>query len=252
MNLVRLLLVSFTVLFSGCAHYTTPGGSVSLNDLAEQDINKMMSTKPLANFPANLAIARIQASGYQSYRQSSFGHGRYSVVTVREIESEQDFLRMIKLEGIAGIAPLNKLFLPTKLDSIKALRLAAARLKTDILMIYTFDTSFNVGKQSFMPLSVISLGFMNNKEVSVTTTATAAFFDVRTEYLYGIAEATAKYKDNASVWSSESVVDDLRVLTEKEAFQGLLTEIETTWKGITSMVQQVSKISLTGTDMKLD
>ena len=251
MNLVRLLLIGFTVLFSGCAHYTTPGGSVSLNDLAEKDINEIMSTKPMANFPVNLAVARIQASGYQSHRQSSFGHGRYSIVTVREVESEGDFQRILKLEGIAGIAPVNRLFLPTKLDSIKALRLAAARLKTDILMIYTFDTSFHVGKQSFMPLSLISLGFMNDKEVSVTTTATAAFFDVRTEYLYGISEATAKQRSRASVWSSESVVDDLRIRTEKKAFQGLLTEIEATWKGINTVQQQI-EISLTGTDMKAD
>ncbi|MCF6194305.1 MAG: hypothetical protein L3J46_08240, partial [Kangiellaceae bacterium] len=195
---------------------------------------------------------RIQASGYQSFRQSSFGQGRYSVVTVREVESEQDFQRMLKLKGIVGIAPVNRLFLPFELNSIKALRLAAARLKTDILMIYTFDTSFQVGKQSFMPLSLISLGFMNNKKVSVTTTATAAFFDVRTEYLYGIAETTAKHEDDASVWSSESVVDDLRVLTEKEAFQGLLEEIEASWEGIASVIQQVSEISLTGMKVKAD
>ena len=200
---------------SGCATYTTPGGNVELNLLADEDINSLMSKQPAANFPANLAVARIQSTGYSNYQLSSYGQGKFSVVISRDVESEEDFSQIAKLSNIAGVAPLNKLFLPTKLDSIKSLRLAAARLKADILMLYTFDTSFHVGAQKYGPLNVISLGFLNNKEINVITTVTAAFFDVRTEYLYGISEATAKQRKWGSVWGTGAVVDDLRVLTEK-------------------------------------
>ena len=79
---------------------------------------------------------------------------------------------------------------------------------------------------------MISLGFLKNKEVTVTTTVSAAVFDVRTEYLFGLAEATAKETKNASVWSTSDAVDDLRVTTEKQGFQKLLPEIEKTWSGI--------------------
>ena len=232
MKIYRIAVFAALLALGGCASYTTPGGSVQLSNLADVDINELMSKEPAASFPANISVARVQAPGYQSYKVSSFGTGRYSVVTTREVESEGDFKRLSELPQIAGIAPLNKILLPTNLDSVRSLREASARLKADILLIYTFDTSFHAGEQKFAPLNVISLGFLKNKEVSVTTTVSAAFFDVRTEYLYGLSEATARESKNASVWSTSSAVDDMRVTTEKAAFQKLLPEIEKTWSGI--------------------
>lgn len=242
-NIVRITMVLALVLLEGCASYTTPGGSVELSKLAETDINELMSKQPAAHFPANISVARVQAPGYQSYKLSSFGTGRYSVVTTREVESDEDFARLSKLPQVAGIAPLNRILLPSNLDSVKSLREAAARLKSDILFIYTFDTSFHAGEQKFAPLNVISLGFLKNKEVTVTTTVSAAFFDVRTEYLYGLSEATSKESKNASVWSTSSAVDDLRVSTEKAAFQKLLPEIEKTWSGIVTQYAK-SKVNM--------
>lgn len=231
---LKILILGALIALGGCASYTTPGGSVQFSELVDADINILMSKQPAAEFPANIAIARIQAPGYQSYKVSSFGTGRYSVVTTREVESKEDFKRLSQLPEIAGLAPLNRILLPAKLDSVKSLREASARLKADILLIYTFDTSFHAGEQKFAPLNVISLGFLKNKDVAVTTTVSAAFFDVRTEYLYGISEATAKESKNSSVWSTSDAVDDMRVSTETAAFKKLLPEIESTWSGIVS------------------
>ena len=234
MKATKFLFLTLFMMLLGCASYTTPGGSVQLSNLADADINELMSKKPAASFPVNIAVARVQAPGYQSYKIDSFGTGRYSVVTTREVESEQDFDRLSKLPEVLSIAPLNRILLPANLDSIKALCEASALLKADILLIYTFDTSFHAGEQKFAPLNVISLGFLKNKEVTVTTTVSAAFFDVRTEYLFGISEATARESKKASVWGSSDAIDDLRVLTEKEGFQKLIPEIEKTWASIIS------------------
>ncbi|WP_444894213.1 hypothetical protein ACJJIE_07915 [Microbulbifer sp. TRSA001] len=229
---MKVLLLAALFTLGGCASYTTPGGSVHLSELTDADINELMSKEPATPFPANISVARVQASGYQSYRLNSFGTGRYSVVTTREVETEGDFLRLSQLPAVSNVAPLNKILLPTNLDSVRSLREASARLKADILLVYTFDTSFHAGEQKFAPLNVISLGFLKNKEVKVTTTVSAAFFDVRTEYLFGISEATATDSTSASVWSTSDAVDDLRVATEKAAFQDLLPEIEKAWAGI--------------------
>jgi hypothetical protein len=199
MKIYKAVMLSLAITLSGCASYTTPGGSVQLSQLADSDINELMSKKPAASFPANISVARVQAPGYQSYKVNSFGTGRYSVITTREVESDEDFIRLSKLPQLAGIAPLNRILLPVDLDSVKALREASARLKADILLIYTFDTTFHAGEQKFAPLNVISLGFLKNKQVTVTTTVSAAFFDVRTEYLYGLSEATAQEVKSASV-----------------------------------------------------
>lgn len=242
------------LVLAGCASYTTPGGSVPLAELVETDIsefqttepgggvpaaeraetgiNAFLTTKPTARFPARIAVARVQAPGYASQSNSGFGTGRYSVVTTRDVESDESFKRMEAMPMVAGFGPLNRILLPTELDSLKALRTAAARLKADVLLVYTFDTSFRVGAQHFGPVNVIALGLLPNKEVAVTTTASAAFFDVRTEFLYGLAEATGRESRYASVWGSTDAVDELRVATERKAFDALVPEIEAAWAGI--------------------
>jgi hypothetical protein len=217
----------------GCApSYVTPGGSVKLTALGDADINQLMATPPAAQFPANLAVARVQASGYRSHANESYGAGRYSIVTTRDVEKDEDLERLGAMPMVQGVAAINRLLLPAQLDSIKALRSAAARLRTDILLIYTFDTSFRVGTQSLGPLNLIFLGMLPNREVNVSTTASAALFDVRSEFLYGLAEASARDSQYASVWNSSSAIDDLRLATETKAFQSLIREVEKTWSGI--------------------
>jgi len=237
-----IVLLSFIFILSGCAvKYITPGGGVELSRLSDVDINKLMSIEPAAHFPANIAIARVQASGYSSKNNQGYGSGRYSVVTARDVEQDEDIERIKNMPMVSGLGPLNRIILPPTLDTIKDLRVAAARLKADILLIYTFDTAFHVGAQKYRPLNVISLGFLNNKDVSVTTTASAAFFDVRTEYLYGLTETSAQKNKKASVWGSSDAVDELRIETEKEAFRLLVDELEKTWE---SMIRTYSKKDL--------
>ena len=231
---IKSVAFIFVFTLTGCASYTTPGASVRLSTLADDNINEIMQQEPAAVFPANIALARVQASGYRSKSLSSYGSGRYSVVTTREAETEEDFERLLKLPEIAGVAPLNRILLPPELDSVKSLREASARLRADILLIYSFDTSFHAGRQKFAPLNVVSLGFLKNKKVSVTTTVSAAFFDVRTGFLYGLSEATAKDSKHSTVWSKAASVDDMRVVTEKAAFQKLLPELADAWAGIVS------------------
>jgi nitrate reductase cytochrome c-type subunit len=94
-----------------------------------------------------------------------------------------------------------------------------------------------VGSQQFAPLNAIALGFLENKEVTVTTTASAALFDVRTEFLYGVAESTAQQRGMSSVWSEESEVDDLRKKAEQAAFKSLVPEMAKTWQRLVKEYQ---------------
>ena len=73
---------------------------------------------------------------------------------------------------------------------------------------------------------------MKNKEVKVTTTASVALFDVQTEYLYGLGEATASQIKRANAYKKVDEVDNLRIETEKKAFVQLMDEIEKMWNGV--------------------
>lgn len=230
--LISFLLI--LLLTTGCATYTTPGAGVNVGNLAtaDEDIAEIMSREPAAPFPARVALARIQANGYRTTSNSCYGRGQYCVVTARDVERESDFEALGGLPMVAGIAPLNRILVPETLRSIRDLRVAAANLKTDILLVYTFDTRFNVESTDIGPLQLVSLGFFRNKKAHVTTTASAALIDVRTGIMYGVAESTSTAQQSASVWSSEEAIDKARIQTEMESFRSLMQEIKKLWKSV--------------------
>lgn len=227
---VGLLFLVFFM--SACARYVTPGAGVMLSRLADADIQELLNRKPAASFPVRLAVVRVQAPNYQSHGNHGYGSGRYSVVTTRDIEEEKHFERIKGLQMIAGVAPISRLLLSPNLESDKQLRLAAASLQADMLLVYTLDTIFRVRGYDIGPLSVIFLGFLPNQEATVTTTASAVIYDVRTGFVYGLAESTAKESQMASIWTTQSAIDRSRLVAEKMAFEQLLDEFEKTWTGV--------------------
>lgn len=234
---VRRLFVSMGCIFAvsgaGCSQsYVTPGKGAAMSRMTEGDIQAQYDRSPASPFPARVAVARIQAPGYRSYRCESYGRGEYSVVTARDIEKDEHFDRLKKQPMIADVATLNRMIIPPDLHDNRELRIAAASLKTDILLAYTIDTTFYIENHEIGPLALISLGFLPNKEARVTSTASAVLLDVRTGYVYGLAEATAKETQIASYWTTEEAADASRAKAESEAFDQMLGGVEKTWKGV--------------------
>ncbi|MDD1781670.1 hypothetical protein LRP49_10735 [Enterovibrio sp. ZSDZ35] len=221
------------LLMSGCAvNYTTPAGGVDIGALSDDDIATLMSLEPASEFPAGIAVVRIQASGYSSRTNDSYGGGKFSVVTVRDIEDEEDIKNLIKLPMVAGIAPLNRVLIQSNLQSIKDLRLSAARLKADMLLVYSVDTSFHVESTSLGPLSVITLGTLPNHKAYVSATTSGALIDVRTGYVYGASEATEREQQRSNVWSTQEAIDAARIQAESASFKGFIQDFEVMWKSI--------------------
>jgi len=191
-----------------------------------------MSREAAAGFPALVAFARVQSPGYESLTAETYGNGSYVVVTNRELMSDARVEEISQWNGIRGISPLSRLLIPSRLNNIKDLRTASANLKADVLVVFTLDTSFRVGGKSIGPLSVISLGLMRDRETIVNTTASAILVDVRTGFVYGVAEATATEKQATNAWNSIAAADQGRVNTEREAFDGLIRALDKTWANI--------------------
>ncbi|MEL0169308.1 MAG: hypothetical protein VW877_14395 [Pseudomonadaceae bacterium] len=227
--LVSLLALGLAIL-QGCATYTTPAAGVNMSTLGDDDIVELMALEPAAHFPARLAMVRVQSPGYRSLTADSYGTGSFSVVTTRDVESEDDIQRIAALDNVAAVAPITRLILPQELNTIKDLRLGAARLKADLLLIYTLDTRFNVESTSLGPLSAVTLGFLPNKEAFVSATTSALLVDVRTGFIYGTAESSARESQRASVWSTEAAIDDARQLAERTSFKQFVGEFERLWQ----------------------
>ena len=239
----RLATTAALFLATGCASsYTPPGAGADLSNLGvtpevqkantPTDIAANFDRKPLARFPASIAVARIQAPQYRSNTAQSFGGGAYSVVLTRDVEPEDAVKRLSKLPQIHGVAPVGRLILPTHFRSDKELRQAAATLQCDMVLVYTLDTSFH-DRDVAKPISVITLGLSPTQVTNVTTTASAVLLDTRNGFVYGVAEASARKSGVASAWTTESALDGDRRKTEAEAFEKLTGEIETMWQGVT-------------------
>jgi len=237
MQMKNLLLMLIVVSAVSCrTNYVTPGSTVKISELADADISKLLSNKPASEFPVNIAIARVQSSDYKNhsyrYERNPQPLDKFSMILTRDAEEDAAFEKLSKMEGVKQASPFNRLLLPYNYSSIKDLRLAAAKMKASMLLVYTFDTQFIIDTKNYGPQNIIAFGYLKNKEVKVVTTASVALFDVQTEYLYGLGEATAHQTRKANAWKKVDEVDNLRIETEKKAFNELIVEVEKMWKGV--------------------
>ena len=237
----RLIISTLFTLIAGCAQYATPGRGANLAALgvspqaqkagAPADINASFDKRPLASFPANIAVVRIQAPGYHSETAESFGQGAYSIILTRDVEPDDAIQRLAKLPMVRGVAPIGRLLLPSQFNSDRELRLAAAQLQADMVLVYTLDTTFH-DRDLASPLSVVTLGLSPTQSTTVVTTASAVLLDTRNGYIYGVSEASARKNGLATAWNTRSAIDGDRQRTEAEAFKKLVGEVETMWQGV--------------------
>ncbi len=219
----------YLIIAQGCATYTTPAAGVNINVLTDDNIAALLKVEPASEFPARIAVARVQASGYVSRTNAGYGKGRYSVITTRDIEDETDFEKLNSLSNVGGIAPLGRLLLPPTLETLKDLRISAARLKTDMLLVYTVDTTFHIEGTPLGPLSLVTLGFLPNKKAFVTSTTSGALIDVRTGYIYGVAEATGRQEQRTTTWNEQNAIDQARIDSETNSFKKFIDEFTRMW-----------------------
>ena len=226
------LAVLASMCLVGCATYTTPGAGVSFAKISDVDIQELYAREPAAQFPARLSIARVQARGYSVVADGTNRTGAFEVISVRNIESEEDFERIAQLDQIIAAAPLTRILIPSDLSSTKDLRMASAQLKTDFLLMYTVDTAFRTNDRLVGPLQTVSLGFLTTKKAFVTATVSFMLVDVRTGYVYGTGESSVTETQSSNFWNSNKAVDKARFRAEEAAFNDALDEIENLWASV--------------------
>ncbi len=151
----------------------TPAQKYEQTDSA---INAALEKKPLASFPATVAVVRIEATGYEARTVELYGDGAYRVVVTHDVEKPEQFKRLASLPQLAGLEPLNRLELPQQLNSDMDLRQAAARVHADMLLVYTFNDTFD-DRDLASALTLLTIGISPNKSLTVTSTASAVLID---------------------------------------------------------------------------
>jgi hypothetical protein len=262
----KLLLPMLLATAAGCSAYAVPGRGANFAQMgltpAQRDqqtdpaISKLLDRKPLANFPATIAIVRIEAGQYSNPKLQTCESGGYTVVLTHDVEKPEQFAQLAKLPMLAGLEPINRLELPSvtnhpraysmqmdsdrpvKLDDLtdptSSLRTAAALVHADMLLIYTFDDVFD-DRDLFELGTVLTLGLSPNKSLTVTSTASAVLIDTRNGYIYGAAESVEKKNTLANCWGENAAADAVREEVEGKAFAKLCGELTNTW---TQVVKQ--------------
>jgi hypothetical protein len=236
-----MIAVGAAAILSGCASYIPPSGRADFAAFNSTSMQESFAAKPAAGFPAGIVAVRVQASRYRSYYTECeggvYGEGRYSVITVKDVEEDADIQRLSKLPEVGGLISISTLLLPKKLQSDRELREAAARLKADMVLLYTFDTSFHDNDAS-VALNVITLGLSPTRRVFVHVSASALLMDTRTGFIYAALEANEKRKITTNAWESRETADRARRDAEKAAFKGLVNEFEKTWPQVVVRASQ--------------
>lgn len=224
------------LMLGGCSSkgYVTPDHGVSLAGIDDADIEELFSKKPASPFPAQVSIVRVSSS--------RMGSG-FEVVQTRDIESEADLARIAEQPLISQAAPLSRLLVPSDMRSLKDLRLPAAHMRADLLLVYTVDTTFYVDSTPLGPLTAVSLGFLPNHQAHVTATVAGILVDVRSGYIYGSTEATAQEEQRSSTWSTEDAVTESKSRAEKAAFTRFSESFPAFWKGVTAKYAKSSPVA---------
>jgi len=208
--------------------------------MTDTNIRRVLARKPLATFPVHLAVVRVQSPGYYSYSTRGYGHGKYSVITSRDVETDDDIAKLRALPEITDVVAINRLLLPANLTSDRELRAAAAAVHADMILIYTVDTRFTTDK-TLQPLGALTLGLFPNETANVRSTLSAILIDTRNGYIYAAAEASAKHSALTNAWSNRSAVERSRRKTEREAFDKLLADFTRAWPQVVRTYQTASR-----------
>jgi hypothetical protein len=255
--LVTAILAASCLVLEGCgSRYYPPGRAADMtlftggdprDALTDVGILRVLNRPALAGLPATLAVARVQSAGYTNYRARGWGQGKYSIVSTRDVETDEDFARLAELKGIDHAVPIGKLLLSERLTSDRELRAAAASLGADLLLVYTFDTTFAT-EDGFVPLTVVTLGLFPTKTARVNCTASAVLLDTRSGRVYAACEATEDTTQLANAWTSNAAIDQSRRRVEARAWEGLLGEVANTWGGVSRRLSTAPGLTSSETD----
>jgi hypothetical protein len=191
---------------------------------------------PAARLPARIAVARLEsresAPGWRHKPAQPGSTNNVVLAAKADPVTSAAYQRLAALPEVSDLTPLNSLVAAQSIDSQAALREAAANVQADLVYAYTFDSysRSHTALSGIVMLSLGLLGFLPLVTIEVETTASGALIDVRSGYIYGVADATEKVKGTSNTWNESDDIGRVRAKAETAAFEKLNAEFEQRWQ----------------------
>jgi hypothetical protein len=219
----------------------TTGATVSADAVAAG-----FAREPQAKLPARIAVARLESRSTEPRFRRSSGHGGASAELMLANKADPTttaaYQRLAALPEVSDLTPLNTLIANPRIESQESLRASAASLQADLLYVYTFDSYVrsHTALSGLLALSLGLLGFLPTTSIEVESTASGALIDVRSGYVYGVANVAETSKKTSSMWNEDDDLEDVREQAECAAFEKLTAEFEQRWKTHVAGIRSVS------------
>lgn len=207
----------------------TPGVSAATRRAqTDGDIAQTLALRPLAQFPASIAVVRVQKADHASKSHGvSFGRSALVPITERTVETDEHLATLRALPEVRDVARLNRLVLGSA-QTDRELRAAAARLHADLLLVYTINTAV-YREDRPEPINVVHLGLFSSRQYRVESTVTALLLGTHNGYLYATAEVAADQDITDNAWRNKRQIEDTVKSLEQQAFDQLVGSFTTSW-----------------------
>ncbi len=210
-SLVRGLSICLTIIVSFCAFSVIPCDGVQSSSPAGEGVSRSTS-KSSITYLSTISNLPVKVPGYPFCRLYSYGNEYHRLGLITDVETEQILEKPLRKSWIAGVAPLDQVWLPTYFGRAEALHVASQRLQAGPLVVYSQDTSFHTRASILPPPDSILDIDPGNKNVSAIRIVPSVYSEIHGLYSSRIY-ASASRNNNPSIWSiSDEITDQILFL----------------------------------------
>ncbi|MGI9014898.1 MAG: hypothetical protein ACR2GY_11715 [Phycisphaerales bacterium] len=227
--LIALAAASATGCWYGGGAHETPAdfGELGMHSLQAGDgrhfmLPQQQTSRPRAQLPTSLAVARVQYHSAYGVRDETWHLGSL------DLDAKQ-MARLDALVDIADVVEPRPQFTSTRdRNLLNGLRRGALAEGAELLLLYTFEGSATTSG-GIVPLDLLSLGTLPTVAAEAHIRAHALLIDAASGYVYAHAESDEESWQLANHWTDSDAARDTINRAQRRAFDRLLVAFEPMW-----------------------
>lgn len=208
---------------------TARSGGVALTEKeVQQEVDRLMALKPRKAVPSKVVLYEVPSSGKSQIRSPQ------KWLELRQATSQAMKKALEDTKLFEDVEFLPEIFVPAGGSTdLKTLRIAAARVHADGLLLYTTETGYEERANPFAAfyITIVGLFVVPGSQETSMAVSKAVVVDVPTGYINVHPEV---YTKESSGWVPATGLDpgDLEFQARKRGIESLASAVATKFKGL--------------------